>query len=625
MVDAKARSEAPKWRYRAFLSYSRVDDRAAKWLHKSLENYILPKGLAERNSYLSNSKNWFVPIFRDRTDLSSGGDLVEKLREALDQSQYLILLCSPASAQSEIVNAEVEHFVANGRLDSVFPLIVSGEPYSGDPETECIPPALRAHNIIAADMRDIKLENGKQIGDGKDGAKFKLIAGMLGVSLDNLLQRERRKANRRAAFQTALSFVFLALAAVAGGAAWMAYLSEQEAQRQRATAEASSDFLIDMFEAGIPNRQNPNEVTARTILDRGARRINSEFADQPEIRANLIRMISHAYLDLGALDAGIELIESSDVSNSNAGREGIHAQVLLARLYLQSFQYEKSESVINSIFEQLQASNFRSEDLEAFAIETLALIHLDNGDYDQALSSFDDAIDTYANQEDHDPLMLVAPISHRAGVLSDTGEFEGALSELRKARQILLDGQKDNSLDLARVNYMLALNSYNSYAYNTGVGYITEAKSTFQELLEPNNIILGDVYTLEGELHFELGDNVAARASLAKALEIYDSAFDGLSSDFGPAYFYLALVESAEGKNTEALRYFEQAEEAFRSHPQPDEYNLASLAIERSGILFDLGRSADAEKICTQALATLEELLRDYPEEFNGFAERCDR
>ena len=626
MVDAKARSEAPKWRYRAFLSYSRVDDRVARWLHKSLENYILPKGLAERSSYLSKTKNWFVPIFRDRTDLSSGGDLVEKLREALDQSQYLILLCSPASAQSEIVNAEVEHFVANGRLDSVFPVIVSGEPYSGDLDTECIPPTLRENNIIAADMRNVKLNNGKQIGDGKDGAKFKLISGMLGVSLDKLLQRERRKANRRAAFQTGLSFVFLALALVAGSAAWMAYLSEQEAQRQRATAEASSEFLIDMFDSGVPRQQNPDTVTARTILDRGARRMNEQFADQPELKATLTSNIARAFSDLCATSAGIELVESSDVMTSEGGEGAVRSLILLSRMYIQDGRLEDATESIKRAFTLLAAFDRPNYVLEGYAWESRAMIDEDLYDFEAALEKFQIAIDTYEKVSPEEPRLLAAPLSNRANSLGIMGNAEQAEQDLLKARKLIEESDIPSRLRIARINWLLASNAYYANELDLAGSYLENASETFTELLEPGHPAMGDVLQLQGEIEYALGQQAAAIRSFNGALEIFENSDvcgSGFGVSTGEVYFRLAEIDIADGNFEQALENAARAENAMRATSEPLELNLAALETVRAEALFNLGEKEKAKKTCGSALAVIADFVGEDSPDYTDYAALC--
>ena len=90
--------------YTAFISYAHVDERVAKKLHHALEAYDLPEGL------LVNGSESFSPIFRDVTELTAAHSLTEKIQEALQNSKFLIVLCSPAAKASHWVNEEIRLF-----------------------------------------------------------------------------------------------------------------------------------------------------------------------------------------------------------------------------------------------------------------------------------------------------------------------------------------------------------------------------------------------------------------------------------------------------------------------------------------------------------------------------------
>lgn len=212
--------------YKAFLSYSRADDRAAHWLHRALDTYRTPRALVGEESAFGPIPPRLHPIFRDRTDMSGGGALSERIESALSESEALVVLCSPASAQSVWVNQEVERFIALGRGARIFPVILDGEPECGDAARECFPPALRGKGLLAADLRDVKAANGRRIGDGREIGKLKLIAGLLGAPLDRLIQRERRR--QRTAFM-AMSGAAAVFAIVAAAALWQTFAVQRAA------------------------------------------------------------------------------------------------------------------------------------------------------------------------------------------------------------------------------------------------------------------------------------------------------------------------------------------------------------------------------------------------------------
>jgi hypothetical protein len=128
------------FKYRAFLSYSHHDTPWARWLHSRLEGFPM-RGLAGRDTPLGPVPNTLRPIFRDREDFSAGQGLTEQTIANLDASAALVVLCSPASAQSHFVNEEVRLFKARHPERPVVPVIVEGKP--GDATRECFAPALR--------------------------------------------------------------------------------------------------------------------------------------------------------------------------------------------------------------------------------------------------------------------------------------------------------------------------------------------------------------------------------------------------------------------------------------------------------------------------------------------------
>lgn len=212
------------FRYYAFISYAHEDETWAEWLHKEVESYKLPATI--HKDYAKELPNRVQPLFRDMSDLAAGGDLDKTLKQELEDSNYLIIVCSPNSAKSEWVNKEVQHFIDMGREDRIIPFIVDGKPNCSDEEidSECFSPAIRGKDILGAsvnDVVDIKTFNGKdkkKIAKKnhriKTSAKLKIIAGLLNVKLDVLIRRheqEEKKKKKRKIRILAICAVLLSL------------------------------------------------------------------------------------------------------------------------------------------------------------------------------------------------------------------------------------------------------------------------------------------------------------------------------------------------------------------------------------------------------------------------------
>lgn len=192
-----------QYTYYAFVSYRSSDEKWAKWLQEKIEGYRLPTTIQHENNDLPKSR--LRPCFRYHTDIQPN-ELKTELRNKLEQSKYLLVICSPRSAQSPWVGAEIDTFVELGRRDRIIPIIVEGRPYSNDPATECYNPSLLKHfphsDNIAED-REILGVNIHEEGSGsayikRERAVMQVVSRMLNVSFDRIWQRQKRRLIRRA-------------------------------------------------------------------------------------------------------------------------------------------------------------------------------------------------------------------------------------------------------------------------------------------------------------------------------------------------------------------------------------------------------------------------------------------
>lgn len=222
-------------RYKAFISYSHHDRKAAEWLHRALENYRPPVGL--KGNGVEASASALKPIFRDRDELSAASDLSEVIRDALDRSDALIVLCSPHSAASQWVDKEVAYFLALRGAEHVT-VVITPDATEGPSLTALLPPALRA--VLPEGVEPLAVDL-RRDADGERLAKLKVAARLLGVSLDRLVQRDAR---RRLRLMAAFSGVALAITVGMGAMTAVTLKSRQIAREQRDETEALVAFML---------------------------------------------------------------------------------------------------------------------------------------------------------------------------------------------------------------------------------------------------------------------------------------------------------------------------------------------------------------------------------------------
>ena len=316
-------------RYAAFISYNHRDRKDASWLHRALETYRIPAKLRGRVTALGPLGSKLPPIFQDHEELAASPDLATSVRKALGQASSLIVICSPNGAQSQWVNEEIRAFSALGRRNRIQCLIVAGEPNAsrtpgGNPELECLPPALFENGGVEPLAADIRA--GK---DGRSAARLKLLAGVLGVGYDELRQREQARRQKRLMLLAGGSTAGFALTS---GLAVLALLARTEAVEQRdiarqktATAARTVNFVRSMFEVAHPSESRGRTITAREIIDLGASRIDRELAREPAVRAALGTTLGETYTGLGLIGQGETLIrrmlELSGVDQGTRARQ----------------------------------------------------------------------------------------------------------------------------------------------------------------------------------------------------------------------------------------------------------------------------------------------------------------
>ncbi len=181
-------------KYAAFISYRHgdIDEKVAIRIHREIERYRLPARIAREKGIRTLGK-----VFRDAEELRAASDLSEIIKEAVEESEWLIVLCTKRYKESVWCMEEIQHFIEVKDREHIIVVLIEGEPYESFPDilTEVEQNGEMVH--IEPLAVDVRADSEKEILKNVTKEKFRFIAQMLDIDFDDLRQRQRERKRRQ--------------------------------------------------------------------------------------------------------------------------------------------------------------------------------------------------------------------------------------------------------------------------------------------------------------------------------------------------------------------------------------------------------------------------------------------
>lgn len=180
-------------KYDAFISYrhARLDTYVAKRIHKLLETFPVPYGIRKRSG-----KKKIARVFRDQEELPIGSSLTNNIEQALEASEFLIVICSPRTPESEWVQREIDTFIKLHDRDHVLAVLIEGEPDEAFPKSLLVNENGERVEPLAADVRGMSQ---REVNRKIKSEVVRLAAPLLYCSYDDLKQRHQKRRMRKMA------------------------------------------------------------------------------------------------------------------------------------------------------------------------------------------------------------------------------------------------------------------------------------------------------------------------------------------------------------------------------------------------------------------------------------------
>jgi serine/threonine protein kinase/tetratricopeptide (TPR) repeat protein len=374
------------------------------------------------------------------------------------------------------------------------------------------------------------------------------------------------------------------------------------AASERARAEQVSSFLVEMFKLSDPNRTRGNEVTAREMLDIGARRVTMGLADQPRTRAVLLGTIGEVYASLGLYNESIRLLEEQLATQIRLHGER-HLDVAQTRAELghaltEVNQFARAEKELTRAL-SVQTALAGESALEA--ARTLQYL----GTLERMRNAFATANGYYARS-----LTIYQAHGKRdmelAELLNETAILRSYQGEHAKAEQLYSTARDIAEQQLGRDHPQTAKYSANVAVSLRDQGKLAEAGPVYRHALDVFDRVLGKDHPLSLDLRANYGrylhlngDHAAAEQELRAVLEAEMRVRGSQHAFLGHDYVSLGFVLLDREQPAVAEEQFRQALEIYRRTLPADHAYIVSA-------LRGLGRSLAAQGESAAAIEALQ-------------------
>lgn len=374
-----------------------------------------------------------------------------------------------------------------------------------------------------------------------------------------------------------------------------------QAELQRDRAGRVTDFLIDAFAAANPGGDVGRSVTAKDILDQGSRKLETELADQPELKAQLLATIAEAQLALTMPDdAELSALKAVALLPSQA-RPELSLTVIgsLSKVHSHLRHWEQAMALLQPLHE-LELS--REMQAQLVALEVRALRAGSRQQENLAL------IRGYLSElSDADPLLVFPAVMDVRLDYSDllrlTGDSPAALREIQKI---------EDSVGIQSLPAEQRIHALKSKAHSlASMKRYPEARVVAEDLMLLSRSVYGERSRASAVAATVFAGIVQDGGDPAAALPLFENVLTAYEEIYGKDGFQVALalnnvaLAAAALPNQDAL-----AEHCFRRsiavvlrHHQRDSKTLFTFRAYFAEFLIERGRDQEVAAVLTEAMS----------------------
>ena len=259
-------------KYKAFISYRHLPLQmsVAKKLHRRIEHFVIPCALRR------NGEKKLGYVFRDQDELPLSNDLAGNIRRALDNSEFLIVICTPETKESRWCMEEIDYFLAHHDREHVLAVLADGQAEDAFPPqlTDTYSEAGERIAHVEPLAANIAADSASKRNRLFQVESLRILAALTGCAFDELYRREQRYRIRRvvaaASAVTMIAAAFIGVLLDRNAAIRSNYEQSLRNQSRYLSAESlnrleSGDRLgaIRLATAALPSGEDPRPIISR--------------------------------------------------------------------------------------------------------------------------------------------------------------------------------------------------------------------------------------------------------------------------------------------------------------------------------------------------------------------------
>jgi eukaryotic-like serine/threonine-protein kinase len=412
----------------------------------------------------------------------------------------------------------------------------------------------------------------------------------------------------RFAMGVAAAFVLLLV-----GVAVLQAVQLRRTTRERDRANRVTDFMTGMFKQSNPSEARGNSVTAREILDKASKDIDTSLTKDPELQAQMMYVMGGVYENLG-LYARAQLLfqRALQIRQSALGPE--HPDTVSS--------VNKLANVLHDEGHNVEAEKLHRETLgirrrvlgpenpdTLMSMSNLASDLHDEGHYVEAEKLDRETLDMRRRLLGPDHPDTLNSVYNLAIVLRDEGHYpeaEKLLRETLDARRRVLG--PDHPDTLRSMNILANVLS--------DEGHYAAAEKLYRDALDVQRRVLGPEHQETLDTTNNLAIVLQDEGHYAETEKLYRETIDVQRRVLGPEHpdtlilmMNLAAVLSIQGHKAEAEKLLRETIDAQRRVLGPEHPSTVRSMISLANVLDDEGHYAEAEKLYRETLDVQRRIL----------------